>query len=143
VETRRNTALVARFSTYATVVEIGIGRRPEVAAGLADAGVTVTATDVADIDDSNVPESVPFVRDDVVEASDRDDPGAVYHADLLYGLNLPPELHRPTLEVAEAVGADLLFTTLGYDSPAVPCETESLAGGTTLYVGRTDERGRR
>jgi len=140
VETRRNTALVARFSAYETAVEIGVGRRPEVAVGLADAGVSVTATDVADADDVDVPASVPFVRDDVVAASERDDPGEAYHVGLVYGLNLPPELHRPALEVAEAVDADFLFTTLGYDSPAVSTTTESLPGGETLYVARGGER---
>ncbi|MFD1599177.1 UPF0146 family protein [Halobellus rarus] len=139
METRRNTALVARFSAYETAVEIGIGRRPEVAVGLADAGVSVTATDVADPDTLSVPPEVSFVRDDVVAASERVGPGDTYDADLVYGLNLPPELHRPALEVADAVDADFLFTTLGYDSPAVPCETESLAGGETLYVARKRE----
>jgi uncharacterized UPF0146 family protein len=133
VVTRRDTALVSRFSGYASVVEIGIGRRPDVAAGLADAGVSVTATDIAAVD---VPPSVSFVRDDIVAASERDHPGETYEADLLYGLNLPPELHRPALDVAEAVGADFLFTTLGYDPPAVPCETASLPEGGTLYVAR-------
>ena len=133
METPRNAALVARFSPYESVVEIGIGRRPEVAAALVDAGVSVTATDITDVD---VPESVDFVRDDVVDASDRDEPGEHYQADLVYGLNLPPELHRPAWDVARAVGADFLFTTLGFDEPTVPCDTESLAGGETLYVPR-------
>ena len=136
--TRRDTALVARLSGYASAVEIGVGRRPAVAAGLADAGVSVTATDVVTADEIDVPLSVLFVRDDVVAASERDHPGDVYDADLLYGLNLPPELHRPALEVAEAVDADFLFTTLGGDPPAVPCEIESLPDGATLYVARGD-----
>lgn len=140
METRRNTALVARFSAYETAVEIGIGRRPGVAAGLADAGVSVAATDVADDDDVEVPAAVSFVRDDVVEAAARDDPGDPYHADLVYALNLPPELHRPVRDVAEGVDADFLFTTLGYDSPAVPCGTEAIPGGETLYVAREEER---
>ncbi|MDQ2055797.1 UPF0146 family protein [Halobellus sp. H-GB7] len=133
METPRNAALVARFSPYGSATEIGVGRRPEVAAALADAGVSVTATDITDVD---VPASVEFVRDDVVDASERDEPGEHYQVDLLYGLNLPPELHRPTWDVARAVGADFLFTTLGFDEPTVPCDTESLAGGETLYVPR-------
>jgi uncharacterized UPF0146 family protein len=152
VRTARETALVARFSAYDSVVEIGIGRRPEVVAALAAKGVDVAATDVDDVRDTigdrqggdgddrdsdvDVPSSVSFVVDDVVEASERDDPGDVYHVDLVYGLNLPPELHRPTLEVARAVDADFLFTTLGYDAPAIPCATESLPGGETLYAVR-------
>ena len=133
MSTRRDTALVGRFAEYASAVEVGIGRRPDVAAGLVDAGVSVTATDVVDRD---VPPQVPFVRDDIVVASERDHPGGTYEAALLYGLNLPPELHRPALDVARAVGADFLFTTLGYDSPTVPCETTSLSGRGTLYLGR-------
>lgn len=137
--TRRDTALVARLSGYDSAVEIGVGRRPAVATGLADAGVSVTATDVVAADELAVPSSVPFVRDDVVAASERDSPGRVYDADLVYGLNLPPELHRPTRAVAEAVAADFLFTTLGGDPPAVPCESESLPAGETLYVAREGE----
>lgn len=131
--TPRDTALVSRFSTYGAAVEIGIGRRPEVAVGLAERGLSVTAIDVAEFD---VPASVQFVRDDVVDAAARDDPGDHYRADLVYGLNLPPELHRPALTVATTVDADFLFTTLGYDSPAVSCSTESLPAGETLYVAR-------
>jgi len=110
-----------------------VGRRPGVAAGLADAGVSVTATDV---DDRDVPPSVSFVRDDIVAASGRDHPGKVYEVDLLYGLNLPPELHRPTLEVARAVDADFLFTTLGGDPAVIPATAVSIPGGETLYVAR-------
>ena len=114
-----------------------MGRRPDVAAGLAAAGVSVTATDVVDRD---VPEGVVFVRDDVVAASRRSHPGDAYDAGAVYGLNLPPELHRPTRTVARAVGADLLFTTLGGDPAAVPCTADPLRGGTTLYVDRAAER---
>ena len=131
MSTRRDTALVARLSRYASAVEIGVGRRPGVAGELANAGVSVAATDVVDRD---VPPGVTFVRDDVVTASERANPGAVYDVDLLYGLNLPPELHRPVLSVAGVVDADFLFTTLGYDDPVVPCSMESLPGRETLYV---------
>jgi len=129
--------LIARLSGYASAVEVGVGRRPEVAAGLADADVSVAATDVVDRD---VPPGVSFVRDDVVAAADRDDPGDTYRTDLIYGLNLPPELHRPVLRVAGVVDADFLFTTLGGDPPVVPCDVESIADGETLYVARRGER---
>ncbi|MFB6090210.1 MAG: UPF0146 family protein [Halobellus sp.] len=136
MNTPRENALVGRFSTYDSAVEIGVGRRPDVAVALVERGVEVTVTDVADADELDLPPSIRFVCDDVVAASERDDPGETYAADLLYGLNLPPELHRPTLEVARAVDADFLFTTLGYDSPAVPAETASLPEGETLYLAR-------
>jgi hypothetical protein len=32
-----------------------------------------------------------------------------------------------------------VFTTLGYDSPTVPCTTEALPAGETLYVARDGE----
>ena len=135
----RENALVARFSPYGSAVELGIGRRPAVAVALADRGVDVAATDVDDPAELGVPPDLRFVRDDVVAASDRDAPGAVYDADLVYALNLPPELHRPALEVARAVGADFLFTTLGYDAPTIPADTESLPAGETLYVARESD----
>ncbi|MFA1609919.1 UPF0146 family protein [Halobellus rubicundus] len=136
MNTPRENALVGRFSTYGSAVEIGVGRRPDVAVALAEAGVDVTVTDVAAADELGVPSSLRFVRDDVVAAGERDHPGESYEAALVYGLNLPPELHRPTRNVARAVDADFLFTTLGYDSPAIPVDTESLPEGETLYVAR-------
>ncbi|ADQ68309.1 hypothetical protein C499_14650 [Halogeometricum borinquense DSM 11551] len=132
METVVRDALVARLSQYETVTEIGVGRRPSVAVALADAGCDVTVTDVHSFD---LPSELHFVADDVVVASDRDDPGPAYHADAIYALNLPPELHRPARDVAAAVDAEFLFTTLGFDSPTVPCETETIADGAeTLYV---------
>lgn len=139
MSTRRDTALVRRLSEYPSAVEVGVGRRPAVAAGLSGAGVAVTATDIVAASEVDVPPSVSFARDDIVAASERDHPGRMYDADLLYGLNLPPELHRPTLDVARVVDADFVFTTLGYDSPAVTCETEALPEGETLYVARGGE----
>jgi uncharacterized UPF0146 family protein len=130
VETRTRDALSARLARYDTLVEVGVGRRPDVAAALAAAGRSVTATDVRDFD---VPDGVRFVRDDVVERSRQSDPGSLYHVDAIYALNFPPELHRPAREVARRVGADFLFTTLGYDEPAIPVRRETLPGE-TLYV---------
>ena len=130
--TERRDALVGRLRRYDRLVEIGVGRRPEVAADLAAAGTRVTATDVREFD---VPAGVRFVVDDVVERSRAVDPGPIYDADAVYALNLPPELHRPARDVARAAGADFLFTTLGHDEPAIPVERETLSSE-TLYVAR-------
>lgn len=113
---------------YDRVVEVGIGRRPDLAAELTQDGIAVTATDVYD---REVPGGVRFVRDDI------DDPDrAVYEdADAIYARNLPPELHRPALDVAREVDADFLFTTLGGDQPAVPVERKTILEG-TLYVAQ-------
>ncbi|WP_101295350.1 UPF0146 family protein [Halegenticoccus soli] len=123
-------ALAARLGRYDRLVEVGIGRRPDVAGALAAAGKAVTATDVHD---REVPAGVRFVRDDVVARSEQDDPGPLYYVDAVYALNLPPELHRPTRRVARAAGADFLFTTLGYDEPAIPVRRETV-GRETLFV---------
>ena len=105
-----------------------MGHRTEVAGALADAGKRVTATDVHP---REVPDGVEFVCDDVW------DPDlAVYRgADAMYALNLPPELHRPALDVAEAVDAAFLFTTLGGDPPAIPVTRETVPGE-TIFVAR-------
>jgi uncharacterized UPF0146 family protein len=132
--------LVARLADYDRLVEVGIGRRPAVAAALADAGCTVAATDVVDVD---VPEGVTLVRDDVVARADRltgadDRPGTPYRVDAVYALNLPAELQRPVRDVARAADADCLFTTLGFEEPVVPVTRESV-GRETLYVANEGE----
>ncbi|ELZ20509.1 hypothetical protein C477_06361 [Haloterrigena salina JCM 13891] len=126
---RRNAeTLLETLTEYDRLVEVGIGRRTDVAAALADRGVAVTATDVHD---RPVPDGVRFVRDDIVDP----DPAVYAAADAIYALNLPPELHRPALAVAREADADLLFTTLGGDQPAIPVERRTIETG-TLYVAR-------
>jgi hypothetical protein len=130
-------ALVRRLADYDSLVEIGVGRRPEVARALADRGVSVTVTDVRDPRESGVslPGTVAFVRDDVVAASESADPHPCYRADAYYALNCPPELHRPIRTLARQHGAEFLFTTLGGDQPAIPVSRETLPGE-TLFVAR-------
>ncbi|MFC7140462.1 UPF0146 family protein [Halosimplex aquaticum] len=121
-------ALVDRFAAYDAAVEVGIGRRTVVAEALVDAGTDVVATDRRT---RPVPESVRFVRDDVTDP----DYSVYADADLLYALNLPPELHRPTLAVAREAGATFAFTTLGTDQPLVAVDRETLPAE-TLFVAR-------
>ncbi len=129
-DSRRNLqALFDYLREYDRVVEVGIGRRADLAGRLAQVGVAVTATDVYS---REVPDGVRFVRDDVVEP----DPAVYADADAVYARNLPPELHRPALEVARAAGGDFLFTTLGGDQPAIPVERKTIREG-TLYVARS------
>ena len=125
-------ATIDYLSGYDHVLEVGIGRRPDVAGGLVEQGVTVTATDVYP---RSVPEGVRFVEDDVV------DPDLDYYegAEVVFARNLPPELHRPVLTVARRVDADCCFTTLGGDQPAVPVRRVTIPGD-TLYVTRADRR---
>ena len=119
-------AIVDRLARFERVVEVGIGRRPEVAATLVARGVDVTATDVVERD---VPERVTFVADDVTDP----DPTVYADADAVYALHCPPELHRPLRAAAADADAACAFTTLGGDQPTVPVEREQLPGGVTLY----------
>ncbi|WP_076609125.1 UPF0146 family protein [Natronorubrum thiooxidans] len=130
---RRNAeTLLDVLSAYDRVIEVGIGRRTDVAAALAERDLSVTATDVHH---REVPDGVRFVRDDIVDP----DPSVYADTDAIYALNLPPELHRPTLEAARAADADFLFTTLGGDQPTVPVERRTIETG-TLYVARAMDR---
>lgn len=122
-------ALVDRLSGYERPVEIGIGRRPVLAEALVGRGCAVVATDVYE---RSVPEGVRFVRDDVTDP----DPSVYADADVVYALNLPPELHRPALEVARGAGADLAFTTLGGDSPLIPVERDPLPDDVLFWSRR-------
>jgi len=119
-------SLADRLADFETLVEVGIGNHPDVAAALVDRGCTVIATD---IDDRTVPDGVRFVRDDVTDP----DPTVYEAADAIYARNLPPELHRPTWDVARTHDVPFLFTTLGNEQPLVPVQRETLAVG-TLFV---------
>ena len=122
-----NTALVGRLCRYDHLVEVGVGARPAVAAGLAERGCRVVATDVQD---RSVPDPVRFVRDDVTDP----DPSIYRGADAVYALNCPPELQRPLADVAEAADANCLFTTLGADPAVVDAAPETLSGGTLFRL---------
>ncbi|MFC6836607.1 UPF0146 family protein [Halomarina ordinaria] len=127
-------ALLARLSRYDRVVEVGIGVHDDVARALAAAASPPTTVLATDVHDRPTPPGVEFVRDDITRPT-----RSVYEgADALYALRLPPELHRPTWDVAREVGATFHFTTLGADPPEVPVGRETLPG-TTLFTAR--ERG--
>jgi hypothetical protein len=120
---------VSALDPYETLVEVGIGRRTDVAAALAAAGKRVAATDVYP---RQVPDGVTFVTDDVTDP----DPSVYTGSDAIYALNLPPELHRPARDLARRVGGDLLFTTLGGDPPTVPVSSRTLPGETLFVAER-------
>ncbi len=121
--------MIEYLADYDRIVEVGIGRRTDLAAALVQRQIAVTATDIYD---RNVPSGVRFVRDDIVDP----DRSVYADAEAIYARNLPPELHRPTADLARAVGADFLFTTLGGDEPAVPVERRTIETG-TLYMARS------
>lgn len=126
MNTESTEALVDRLSRYGSLVEVGIGNRVDVAAGLAARGRDVIATDVYE---RETPEGVRFVRDDVTDPAI-----SVYRgADVVYARNCPPELQRPVANAADTVDADCLFTTLGGDPVVVDATAETLPSD-TLFI---------
>jgi len=119
--------IVRSLADFRRAVEIGIGNRPDVAEGLAASGVAVTATD---IEPRPVPDGVVFRLDDVTDP----ELGVYESADVIYAQNLPPELHRPALSVAEECDAVFVFTTLGGDQPTVPVRRETIPGETLFWA---------
>ena len=55
--------------------------------------------------------------------------------DAVYARNLPAELQRPTVDLADRFGVTCRFTTLGFEEPVVPVTRRTLPG-TTLFVAR-------
>lgn len=124
-------ALVGRFGGYSRIVEVGIGGNTAVARALSS-GSSVNATDIVPC---SVPDGVSFFLDDVTDPS----PGVYSGCELVYGLNLPPELQLAAARCAERFGADFAFTTLGFDPPVVSVSPESIPGETVYwYVGSSD-----
>ncbi|MFW6448642.1 MAG: UPF0146 family protein [Halobacteriota archaeon] len=117
--------LLRRLRSHRRVLEVGIGRHTRLARQLHAAGVEVVAID---IDPVVVPPGVTFRRVDVAALS----PADVAPIDAVYGRHLPPELHGPSARLAEALGADLLFTTLGADPPTVDVHPRSDPEGTVF-----------
>lgn len=129
VRQRTLDALVDRLEHFPVLVEVGIGRRTDLAGTLSET-CEVRATDVVE---REVPAGVAFFLDDVTDP----DPSVYADADAIYALNLPPELHRPALGVARQHDAVLAFTTLGGDAPELSVRSETLPGETLFWAMET------
>lgn len=148
--------LVAALSGFDAALEVGIGRRTTAASQLAAAGTSVVAIDVDSDAVGDLPESVAFAEADVRELAGAADPVAELRSrvvegdsdfdaspptstpiphefDLVYALNLPAELQRPTVTLADRLDAVCAFTTLGFEEPVVDVERRTV-GTETLYV---------
>jgi uncharacterized UPF0146 family protein len=128
--------IVRRLSHADRLLEVGIGDRHGVAAGLVAADADVRATDVRAV---AVPGDIRFRVEDVTTV---DSPDEFHQVDVIYALNCPPELHEPIRSLAERVGATFAFTTLGHDQPAIPVDRETLTGETdgTAVTERREPR---
>ncbi|MFC7324941.1 UPF0146 family protein [Halorubrum rutilum] len=145
-------ALVEEFARRDRLLEVGVGDRPGVARSLAERGRDVVAIDVAvgertraaadGTEAATVDGSLRVVEADVLALAEAaggetgTEPDEVTGGfDAVYACNLPAELQRPTLTLAERLDAACLFTTLGFEEPTVPVRRRSLSGA-TLYVAR-------
>ncbi|WP_058367296.1 UPF0146 family protein [Haloparvum sedimenti] len=129
-----------RLSDFEASLEVGIGENGAVAAALRARGRDVTAMDVSDAAAEAAPEGVRFRRADVTEIAAAADPMAALALPrapgVVYACNLPAELQRPTLRLAERLDAVCAFTTLGFEEPVVPVRRRHAVGSDTLYVVR-------
>jgi uncharacterized UPF0146 family protein len=137
VNSQPQVALTNLLGEYQSALEVGIGRRPSVARNLSFRDVSVHAIDIVQ---RSVPAHVRFHVDDIVAASRQSSFPHWYHVEVIYALNLPAELQRPVCEVAQKVGADVRFTTLGFESPAIATRPKSLDGGETVYIPIANEQ---
>ncbi|WP_423996425.1 UPF0146 family protein [Halorubrum trapanicum] len=148
-------ALVAALDRHERLIEVGVGRRPEVARALAERGREVVAIDVevseAAREASMEPRSssagsLRVVTADVTALASGGDDRSIRDGlgldaseigfNAVYARNLPAELQRPTVALAERLDADCLFTTLGFEEPVVDVRRRSEESGTIVYVAR-------
>jgi hypothetical protein len=107
--------IAENYSTAGKIVEVGVGRVPDVAIELQRLlpACEVIVTDVAEA--PALPEQVKFVRDDITRPNLRIYEGAA----LIHAVRPPPELQPHLLKVAREVGADLLIKSLGGENMAL------------------------
>lgn len=91
------------------VVEVGIGKKWDVAIQLSTAGFKVIGTDVMDIS----PRGFEFVKDDITDP----DMNVYRNAGLIYSIRPPPELFSCIIDLTRSVGVDCLIRPLGNEFP--------------------------
>lgn len=104
--------IAENYPSAGKIVEVGVGRMPEVAMelqGLLPA-CEMIVTDV--IKQSTLPERIKFICDDITKPNFHIYEGAA----LIYAIRPPPELQPYLLEVAQVAGADLLIKPLAAES---------------------------
>ncbi|HMK68963.1 MAG TPA: UPF0146 family protein, partial [Stellaceae bacterium] len=91
--------ILSRYPAGARLVEVGVGRCPDVALLLKDK-FDLVCTDVTDPGITGL----RFVRDDIF----RPDASLYRGAALVYAIRPPPDMQVPLATVAAAAGADLI-----------------------------------
>ncbi|OPY29323.1 MAG: hypothetical protein A4E28_00921 [Methanocella sp. PtaU1.Bin125] len=92
--------ILSRYPPGARIVEVGVGRHPDVARLLQER-FDLVCTDVTDPGISGI----RFVRDDIF----RPDFSLYRGAALVYSIRPPPDMMGPIAEVAAKAGADLII----------------------------------
>lgn len=112
---------------YRCVLEVGIGRRFDLAEALVSEGIEVYAVDIKPIE---APSTIEIHAGDVRTI----DPDRFDGVDAIYARRLPPELHRPTARLAKRLGVPFMFTTLGGDPPTLPVSVHTGSHETVFRV---------
>lgn len=147
-------ALADELARHDRLLEVGVGDRPDVARSLAERGRAVVAVDIAvgertlaaarETERPTVEGSLRAVEADVLALAEGEGGsgrgGVAGGFDAVYACNLPAELQRPTVALAERLDAACPFTTLGFEEPTVPVRRLSLPE-TTVYVARDGTAG--
>lgn len=94
---------------YSHAVEVGIGRNTDAARILADAGKLLFSTDIRPMP---VPDSIPFVVDDIFSPVT----GRYRDADVIYSVRPAIEMIPALIALAGAINADLVVYHLGFES---------------------------
>ena len=150
--------LVSELARYGRLLEVGIGNRPAVARAVAERGGDVVGIDVdvgehtrraeRDATTAAAPNggSLRVIEGDIAALAESErteltsGEAPERGIDAVYARRLPAELQRPTVDLAERLDADCLFTTLGFEEPVVPVTRRTLSGA-TLYVARDRDGG--
>ena len=93
---------------YRRPVEVGVGRNPDAAVILRDAGLPIRCTDVKTL---NLPEGITFCIDDVFE------PDLPFYAgsDVIYAIRPAIEMMPALIALAKKTDCDLLVYHLGFE----------------------------
>jgi uncharacterized protein len=93
---------------YAGPVEVGVGKNPDAAVTIRDAGIPVRCTDIHDIAQ---PGGISFRVDDIFEP----DLSIYRGADVIYAIRPAIEMLPPLIALARRLGCDLLVYHLGFE----------------------------
>jgi hypothetical protein len=94
---------------YFHPVEIGVGKNPDAAQRVHDAGVSVRATD---IHPCLLPDWLSFTRDDIFSP----DLSCYAGADVLYAVRPAEEMIPPLIALAKMLDCDLVVYHLGFET---------------------------